>query len=209
MEGGPSNVWAPLTVHSETFHALQYSTVHSISTRLRKRPARKNKTAHAQELLRESSEVPLSIRVDSEPSELEITITQQSNHVQLLLEDRWQQSWPLTKQKSAHSLPLLPVAIFLINRGTRHREMRSWSIFNASGYLGICYGRFVVQAQAVAELQSLAFQAARSADSRGRSRPSQKIGQSWNHFSRLQTEWTDRLCPRSTYLPIVRPWEFS
>ena len=63
-----------------------------------------------------------------------------------------------------------------------------WSILNAIGHLGIHFGIFVVQAEAIAELQSLAFQAARSADSRGRSRPSQKIGQSWNHFSRLQTE---------------------
>lgn len=35
---------------------------------------------------------------------------------------------------------------------------------------------------------SLAFHAARSADSNGRSRPSQNIGHSWNHFSRLQME---------------------
>ena len=56
---------------------------------------------------------------------------------------------------------------------------------------------------------SLAFQAARSADSNGRSRPSQKIGHNWNHFSRLAIECTERLCPRSTYEPIVRPCAFS
>lgn len=36
--------------------------------------------------------------------------------------------------------------------------------------------------------QSFAFQAARSADSSGFSRPSQNSGQSWNHFSLLQVE---------------------
>lgn len=35
-------------------------------------------------------------------------------------------------------------------------------------------------------LYSFAFQAARSALSSGRSRPSHQSGQSWNHFSRLQ-----------------------
>ena len=47
------------------------------------------------------------------------------------------------------------------------------------------------------QLYSFAFHAARSADSSGRSRPSQKIGHSWNHFSRLQIECTDLLCPKS------------
>jgi hypothetical protein len=56
---------------------------------------------------------------------------------------------------------------------------------------------------------SFAFHAARSADSRGRSRPSQNSGHSWNHFSRLQIECTDRLWPKSTYFPMVRPCEFS
>lgn len=57
--------------------------------------------------------------------------------------------------------------------------------------------------------QSFAFQAARSADSSGFSRPSQNKGHSWNHFSRLQVEYTERLWPKSTYLPMVSPWEFS
>lgn len=57
--------------------------------------------------------------------------------------------------------------------------------------------------------QSFAFQAARSADSSGLSRPSQNSGHSWNHFSRLQVECTERLWPKSTYLPMVSPCEFS
>ena len=56
---------------------------------------------------------------------------------------------------------------------------------------------------------SFAFHAARSADSNTFDLPSQNNGQSWNHFSLLHTECTDRLCPKSTYLPIVRPTEFS
>jgi hypothetical protein len=39
--------------------------------------------------------------------------------------------------------------------------------------------------------------------------PSQNNGHSWNHFSLLQTECTERLWPKSTYLPIVKPTEFS
>ena len=59
------------------------------------------------------------------------------------------------------------------------------------------------------QIYNFAFQAARSADSSGRSRPSHHSGHSWNHFSLLQMECTDLLWPRSTYLPIVKPCAFS
>ena len=46
-------------------------------------------------------------------------------------------------------------------------------------------------------LYNFAFHAARSEHSSGLSLPSQNNGLSWNHFSLLQTECTDRLWPKS------------